>query len=88
MLYYIILILCFIRTYILFSDIQEILMNHLMNLDRSLSLLSQDKLIRVLLYGSDASANKKNRKILIYTVKFIKTHKHLTIPFSKSFLLR
>ena len=55
-----------------FNDIREILMNGLMNIDRSLSSLSQDKLISVLLYGSDAFDNKKNRKILICTVQFIK----------------
>ena len=47
-------------------------MNDLMNIDRSLPSLSQDKLISVLLYGSDAFDNKKNRKILICTVQFIK----------------
>ena len=39
----------------------------LMIIDRSLSSLSQDKLISILLYGSDAFDNKKNRKILICT---------------------
>ena len=47
-------------------------MNDLMNIDRSLPSLSQDKLISVLLYGSDAFDNKNNFKILIYTVQFIK----------------
>ena len=47
-------------------------MNDLMNIDRSLPSLSQDKLISVLSYGSDAFDNKKNRKILNYTVQFIK----------------
>ena len=37
-----------------FNDIQEILMNDQMNIDRSVPSLSQDKLISVLLYGSDA----------------------------------
>ena len=39
-----------------FNDIQEILMNDQMNIDRSVPSLSQDKLISVLLYGSDAFA--------------------------------
>ena len=55
-----------------FNNIREILMNDLMNIDRSLPSLSQDKLISVLSYGSDAFDNKKNRKILNYTVQFIK----------------
>ena len=54
-----------------FNDIQEILMNDL-NIDRSFPSLSQDKLISILLYGSDAFDNKKNHKILICTIQFIK----------------
>ena len=59
-----------------FNDIRGILMNDLINIDRSLPLLSQDKIISILLYGSDALDNKKNRKILICTIQFIKdSHK-------------
>ena len=47
-------------------------MNDLINIDRSLPSLSQDKLISILLYGSDAFDNKKNRKILICTIQFIR----------------
>ena len=47
-------------------------MNDLINIDRSLPSLSQDKLISILLYGSDAFDNKKNRKILIWTIQFIR----------------
>ena len=56
----------------LFNDIREILMNDLMNTDRSLPSLSQDKLSCVLLYGSNAFDNKKNFKNLICTTPFIK----------------
>ena len=55
-----------------FNDIREILMNDLMNIDRFLPSLSQDKLISILLYGSDAFDNKKNHKILICSIQFIK----------------
>ena len=48
-------------------------MNGLMNVDRSLQSLSQDdKLIIVLLYGSDVFDNETNGKILICTLRFIK----------------
>ena len=51
-------------------------MNDLMNFDRSLPSLSQDNLIIILLYDSDAFDNKKNRKILICTIQIIKdSHK-------------
>ena len=51
-------------------------MNDLMNIDRSLPSLSQDNLIIILLYDSDAFDNKKNRKILICTIQIIKdSHK-------------
>ena len=47
-------------------------MNDLISIDRSLPSLSQDKLVSILIYGSDAFDNKKNRKILIFTIHFIK----------------
>ena len=51
-------------------------MNDLMNIDRSLPSLSQDNLIIIQLYDSDAFDNKKNRNILICTIQFIKdSHK-------------
>ena len=46
-------------------------MNDLINIDRSFPSLSQDKLISILLYGSDAFDNK-NPKILICTIQFTK----------------
>ena len=55
-----------------FNDIREILMNDLINIDRSLPYLTQDKVISILLQGSDAFDKKKNRKILICTIQFIK----------------
>ena len=55
-----------------FNDIRGILMNDLINIERSPPSLSQDKLISILLYVSDAFDNKKNRKILICTIQFIK----------------
>ena len=55
-----------------FNDIRETLMNDLMNTNRSLPSLSQDKLISILLYGSNAFDIKKNLKILICTIQFIK----------------
>ena len=55
-----------------FNDIRGILVNDLINTERSLPSLSQDKLISILLYVSDAFDNKKNRKILICTIQFIK----------------
>ena len=75
----------FFLRYQFFNDIREILMNDLMNINRSLLSLNQDKLISVLLYGSDAFDNKTNFKILICTVQPIKSHTDLRIPFSKSF---
>ena len=62
----------FVLRYQFFNDVREILMNDLMNIDRSLLSMSQRKLISVLLYGSDAFDSKTNRKILFCTVQFIK----------------
>ena len=56
-------------------------MNDLMNIDRSLPSLGQDKLISILLYCSDAFDNKKNHKILIWTVQFIKDTQIWRFPF-------
>ena len=50
----------------------EIFMNELINIDRSLSSMIQDKVISCLLYGSDAFYNKTNHKIIIFTLLFIK----------------
>ena len=50
----------------------KILMNDLMNIDRSLPSLSQGKLISVLLHASDAFDNKTNCKIFVCTIQFIK----------------
>ena len=44
-----------------FNDIQEVLMNDLMNIDRSFPSVSQFKLINVLFYGKDAFGNKFRR---------------------------
>ena len=68
-----------------FNDIREILMIDLTNINRSLLSLNQNKLISVLLYGSDAFDNKTNFKILICTVQPIKSHTDLRMAFSKSF---
>ena len=74
----------FFLRYQFFKDIREILMNDLMNINRSLLSLNQDKLIILLLYGSEAFDNKTNFKILICTVQPIKFHTDLRIAFSKS----
>ena len=68
-----------------FNDIREILMNDSINIDRSLPSSSQDKLISVLLYENDGFDNKKNRKILICTVQFIKDSHNFTMPFLNPF---
>ena len=62
----------FFLRYQFFNDIREILMNDLTIIDRSPPLLSQDKLIGILLYGRDAFDNKKNHRTLICTIQFIK----------------
>ena len=43
-----------------------------MKTGRSLPLLSQNKFVSILQYGSDILGNGATRKILIYTIKFIK----------------
>ena len=53
-----------------FNDIRKILMNYLMNIDRLLSSLIQNKLISVLLHGSD-SFDKTNSEFLVCTLQFI-----------------
>ena len=75
----------FFLRYQFFNNIREILMNDSMNINRSLLSLNQNKLISVLLYGSDAFDNKTNFKILICTVQPIKSHTDLRMAFSKSF---
>ena len=57
-------------------------MNNVINIDRSLPSLRQDRLIGAVLYGSDAFNIKTNCKILICTLQFIKnSHIFLTVCF-------
>ena len=51
-----------------FNDIQKMLKKGLMNIHRSLQSVSQQKLIRVLLYENDTFDNKTNRKVLFCCV--------------------
>ena len=55
-----------------FNDIREILMNDLMFIDKYFPSLNQQKLISDLLCGSNAFDKKRNHKILICTLQFIK----------------
>ena len=48
-----------------------------MKTGRSLHLLSQNKFVSILQYGNDILGNGVTRKILIYTIKFIKSLKDL-----------
>ena len=48
------------------------LMNKLNEIDSSFSTLNENKFIDLILYGSDKFDDKKNRNILISTIKFIK----------------
>ena len=43
-----------------------------MKTGRSLHLLRQNKFVSILQYGNDILGNGVTRKILIYTIKFIK----------------
>ena len=72
----------FFLRYQFFNDVREILMNDLMNIDRSLLSMSQRKLISVLLYGSDAF----DSRFYFALYNSLKTHTDLTIAFYKSFL--
>ena len=47
-------------------------MNELNEIDSPFSTLNENKLIDLLLYGYDKFDEKKNRNILMRTIKFIK----------------
>ena len=47
-------------------------MNELNEIDSPFSTLNENKLIDLLLYGYDKFDDKKNRNILMLTIKFIK----------------
>ena len=47
-------------------------MNELNEIDSSFSTLNENKFIDLLLYGSEKFDDKKNRNILMCTIKFIK----------------
>ena len=48
------------------------LINELNEIDSSFSALNENKFIDLILYGSDKSDDKKNRNILMCTIKFIR----------------
>ena len=47
-------------------------MNELNEIDSSFPTLNENKFIDLILYGSDKFDDKKNRNILMSTIKFIK----------------
>ena len=59
----------------------------LMNIGRSFPSQTQDKLISILLYGSVLLAIRRIVIFYFALCNLLKTHRDMTIPFSKPFLL-
>ena len=64
----------------LYSDIRTELLNDICPLNPTLKKLSHEKLLNILLYGSEGLSFKTNKKIIKSTIKFLKTSEHFIGP--------
>ena len=65
----------------LFSDLRTELLNDICALNPTLKKLSHEKLLNILLYGSEDFSFKTNKKIIKSTIKFLKTSERVIGPF-------
>ena len=64
----------------LYSDLRTDLLHDTCVLNPTLKNLSHEKLLNVLLYGSEDFSFKTNKKIIKSTIKFLKTSERLFVP--------
>ena len=60
----------------LYSDLRTELLNDICALNPTLKKLSHEKLLNILLYGSENLSFNNNKKIIKSTIKFLKTSAH------------
>ena len=60
----------------LYSDLRTELLNDICALNPTLKKLSHEKLLNILLYGSENLSFNNNKKIIKCTIKFLKTSEH------------
>ena len=65
----------------LFSDLRTELLIDICALNPTLKILSHEKLLNILLYGSEDFSFKTNKKIIKSTIKFLKTSERVIGPF-------
>ena len=64
----------------LYSDLRTELLNDICTLNPTLKKLSHEKLLNILLYGSEDFSFKTNKKIIKSTIKFLKTSERFIGP--------
>ena len=64
----------------LYSDLRTELLNDICALNPTLKNLSHEKLLNILLYGSENFSFNTNKKIIKSTIKFLKTSERLIGP--------
>ena len=64
----------------LYSDIRTKLLNDIGVLNPTLKKLSHEKLLNILLYGSEDVSFKTNKNIIKSTIKFLKTSERFISP--------
>ena len=60
----------------LYSDLRTELLNDICALNPTLKKLSHEKLLNILLYGSENLSFNNNKKIIKSAIKFFKTSEH------------
>ena len=64
-----------------YSDLRTELLNDICTLNSTLKKLSHEKLLDILLYGSEDFSFETNKKIIKPTIKFLKTSERFIGPF-------
>ena len=64
----------------LYSDLRTELLNDICALNPTLKNLSHEKLLNILLYGSENFSFNTNKKIIKSTIKFLKTSERFVGP--------
>ena len=64
----------------LYSNIRTELLDDIYTVDSSLTNYPDEKLLNILVYGSEYSSVKTNQSILKFTIKFLKSSERFNVP--------
>ena len=64
----------------LYSNIRTELLDDIYTVDSSLTNYPDEKLLNILVHGSEYSSVKTNQSILKFTIKFLKSSERFNVP--------